>query len=222
MTQHLDSDTVARYLADEPLFFEQHAELLSRIRLSSVLGGRTVSLQERQIEVVREKMKALELRMVDLIRIANENEAITQKLQEWSRLLLSARNDVDLPHILVNGLESIFSVPHATIRLWGVAPAFSHAWFAAEVSEDSRIFSSGLQTPFCGSNQDFEAASWLDDATSVQSIAMLPIRINSAPLACGLMVLGSPDPTRFTADMATDFLVKIADTASAAVACMLD
>lgn len=221
MTQPLDSDSVARFLADQPHFFEEHAELLSRIKLSSTLGGRTVSLQERQMEVVREKMKALELRMADLMRIAQENDAITQRFQEWSRSLLLARNDVDLPHVLVNGLHTIFSVPHATLRLWNVADEFAHTWFSEEVSEDSRIFSSSLTAPFCGSNQDFEAASWLEDAASIKSIAMLPLRTAASPVAFGLLVLGSPDPSRFTADMATDFLSKISDTASAAVACLM-
>ncbi|MBC7502603.1 MAG: DUF484 family protein [Herminiimonas sp.] len=222
MTHPLDSDSVARYLADNSRFFEEHAELLSQIRLSSALGGRTVSLQERQMEVVREKMKALELRLADLMRIGQENDAITGKFQQWSRSLLMARNDVDLPHVLVNGLQMIFDVPQATLRLWGVAAAFSHTWFAAEVSEDSQIFSRSLTAPFCGSNQDFEAASWLEDAASVQSIAMLPLRAPGTSTAFGLLVLGSPDAARFTADMGTDFLVKISDTASAAVTCLLD
>jgi uncharacterized protein len=34
--------------------------------------------------------------------------------------------------------------------------------------------------------------------------------------------LASSDPQRFTADMATDFLSKIGETASAAMTCLLD
>jgi hypothetical protein len=36
-----------------------------------------------------------------------------------------------------------------------------------------------------------------------------------------LLVLGSPDPARYTKEMATDFLVQIADTTSAALACLI-
>ncbi|MDB5761184.1 MAG: hypothetical protein JWQ21_179 [Herminiimonas sp.] len=222
MTLQLDSASVARYLADNPHFFEQHAELISQIKLSSTLGGRTVSLQERQMEVLREKIKALELRMAALMRIGQENDEITEKFQSWTRSLLLARNDVDLPHVLINGLQTIFSVPHATLRIWGVAEEFSHTWFAAEVSTDARIFSNGLNTPFCGSNNDFEAASWLDDAPSIKSIAILPLRVDASPEAFGLLVLGSPDPERFTSDMATDFLAKMGETTSAALTCLLD
>lgn len=221
MNQQLDSTAVAQYLADHSHFFEEHADLLSKIKLTSPLAGRTVSLQERQMEVLREKIKLLELRLAELIRMAQENDAITLKFQEWTRSLLLARNDVDLPHILINGLQTTFSVPHATLRIWSVAEEFAHTWFAAPVSVDARIFSNGLATPFCGKNDDFEAASWLEEAPAIQSLVMLPLRANAAPEAFGLLVLGSPDQSRFSADMATDFLMKIGETASAALTCLL-
>lgn len=222
MSLHLDSAAIADYLSDNPHFFEEHSELLARVKLTSPVAGRTVSLQERQMEVLRDKIKSLELRLSELLRIAQENDAITQKFLVWTRSLLMARNDVDMPHTLINGLQTIFSVPHATLRIWGVAEEYSHTWFAAEVSEDAKIFCNGLTAPYCGPNQDFEAASWIDDAESIQSIAMLPLRNEAGTEAFGLLVLGSPDPHRFTSDMATDFLSKIGETASAAMNCLLD
>jgi uncharacterized protein YigA (DUF484 family) len=113
-------------------------------------------------------------------------------------------------------------VPHVTLRLWGVAEEFAHTWFAAPVSADSRLFSNSLNTPFCGRNNDFEATSWLEDAPSIQSVALLPLRLEDAPEAFGLLVLGSQDAARFTSDMATDFLDNIGQTASAALSSLLD
>ena len=222
MTLPLDSTAVARFLAQHPEFFDQHADLLANIRLSTPLGGRTLSLQERQMEVLREKIKGMEMRLADLLRVGQENDAITSKFQHWTRGLLVARNDVDLPHVLINGLQAQFNVPHATLRLWNVAEEFSHAWFAEPVSTDARIFSDSLSAPFCGQNNDFEAASWFDDAPVVRSLAMLPLRVGAAPEAFGLLVLGSADAGRFTADMATDFLSRIGETSSAALTCLLD
>lgn len=221
MTYQLDSNAVAEFLSDNPHFFEEHSELLGRVKLTSPVAGRAVSLQERQMEVLRDKIKSLELRLSELLHIAEENDAITQKFLEWTRSLLLARNDVDMPHTLTSGLQTIFSVPHATLRLWGVSDEFAHTWFAAEVSEDARIFCNSLTAPYCGPNQDFEAASWLEDAESVQSIAMLPLRLSADSNAFGLLVLGSSDSQRFRTDMATDFLSKIAETASAAMNCLL-
>jgi uncharacterized protein YigA (DUF484 family) len=222
MTSPLDSDTVAHYLLNNAHFFEEHAEVLAQIKLSSPLGGRTLSLQERQMDVLREKLKMMDLRMAELMRIGQENDQITHKFQTWTRSLLLARNDVDLPHTLIVGLQNVFTVPHVTLRLWGVAEEFAHAWFAAPVSPDSRLFSNSLTTPFCGQNNDFEATSWLEDAPSIQSVALLPLRLDDAPEAFGLLVLGSQDAGRFTSEMATDFLTNIGQTASAALSSLLD
>ena len=217
MTYQMDSNAIADFLSDNPHFFEEHSELLARVKLTSPLLGRTVSLQERQMEVLRDKIKVLELRLAELMRIGQENDTISQKFQLWTRSLLLARNDVDLPHTLINGLQTIFSVPQVTLRLWGVSEAYAHTWFAAEVSSDAKIFCNGLTAPFCGQNHDFEAASWLEDGASVQSIAMLALRNGTETETFGLLVLGSPDANRFTPDMATDFLSQIGETASAAL-----
>ena len=221
MTVQPDSETVALYLADHPEFFEEHAELFSKLKLTSPLGGRTVSLQERQMEVLREKIKTLELRFASLIRTAQENEDITSKLHKWVLALLSARNDVDLPHVLVEGLKSEFDVPSATLRLWGTSPDFSHTWFSQPVSADVCLFANSLHAPYCGPNKEFEAAGWLDDGEPIRSIALIPLRRKEGGEAFGLLVMGSPDQERFSSDMATDFLTKIGETSSAALSCLL-
>lgn len=218
----LDSTAVAQYLTDHPHFFQEHATLLGQIQLTSPLLGRAVSLQERQMEVLREKYKALELHMADLIRLGKENDGITLKLQTWTQSLLAARNDVDLPHTLITGLQIIFSVPQVTLRLWGVAPKYSHTWFVQDVSEDTVIFANSLNAPYCGVNHDFEAVRWLEQADQVQSAVILPLRLPDAPKAFGLLILGSPDAARFDANMATDFLSNIGATTSAALSCLLE
>jgi uncharacterized protein YigA (DUF484 family) len=218
----MNPDDIASYLQDHPHFFEQQAELLAAIRLTSPVLGRAVSLQDRPLEVLREKIRVQELHLAELLRVAHDNDAIGERFQRWTRALLAARNDVDLPHVLVSGLKSIFDVPHATLRLWQVAPEFAHTWFAAAVAEDARLFANSLEGPFCGPNHDFEVTAWLaDEAASTQSVALLPLRAPAGGNAFGLLLLGSPDAARFSADMATDFLAEIGATASAALACLL-
>lgn len=218
----MNSNDIAQFLSSHPHFFEEHAELLANIKLTSPVMGRAISLQERQMEVVREKHKQLELRLAELMRVALDNDAITSKFQSWTRSLLLARNDVELPYILTQGLEDIFSLPYATLRLWGVSADFSHTWFAADTSEDVQLFAKGLNTPFCGKNQDFEATTWFDSGEPIESVAMLALRLKPNAPTFGMLVLGSPDPSRFTRDMATDFLVKIADTSAAALHCLIE
>ncbi|MBB3121893.1 DUF484 family protein [Pseudoduganella violacea] len=219
MTATLDSKTVAQYLADHPHFFEEHANLLGEVKLSSPLTGRAVSLQERQMEVMREKYKALELRMADLSRNAQENQTIANRFHSWNQKLLQPRALAALPRDLVDGLKHSFHVPQATLRLFTPAAAYAGEWFAQDVSDDARLFANSLQAPYCGSNNDFEAVRWLDDAAGIQSTVIIALRQpGSKGAAFGLLILGSPDTERFTSLMATDFLVHIGETASVALA----
>jgi uncharacterized protein YigA (DUF484 family) len=217
MTAPLDSAAVAQFLLAHPAFFAEHASLLDQVKLSSPLTGKTVSLQERQMEVMRDTYKALELRMDELSRTAEHNAAIADKFHGWTQALFKAPA-ADLPRALVDALIDQFALPQATLRLWDLAPAHAGAWFGADVSADVRRFGGGLLAPYCGSNHDFEAVRWLADAATVRSTALLPLR--DAGGAFGLLVLGSPDPQRFHAELATDYLRHIADTASAALAAL--
>src|SRR6187551_3614705 len=88
----ITEDDIANYLANTPDFFERHAQLLASVQLSSPHGTRAVSLQERQAEMLRDKIKGLEHRIMDMIRNGNENIIIADKLQRWTRSLLMARD----------------------------------------------------------------------------------------------------------------------------------
>ncbi len=224
MTASLDSAAVAQFLLDHPQFFVEHAALLGEVKLSSPLTGRAVSLQERQMEVMRDKYRALELRLSELVRHAEENAAIANRFHGWTQQLLRTRVPDEIPAAVADGLVKHFIVPQATLRLWKLAPGHADAWYASGVSEDVRLFASSLRAPYCGPNKEFEAAGWLAgaepaDADKVRSTVLLPLRAGGS--AFGLLVLGSPDPDRFTAAMATDFLVHIGETASTALAPLL-
>lgn len=218
----MDTHDIAHYLANNPDFFEEHTELLSKIKLTSPLTGRAVSLQERQMEVLRDKIKILEMRIADLIRLATDNYSITHKFEAWVRAILLVRNDVDLPHVLITQLQNIFAIPQVTLRIWSIPEHFSHTWFAQTVSEDIRLFTNSLTVPFCGENKDFEAVQWLSEPGIVKSIALLPLRVKETNDAFGLLVFGSDDALRFTSEMNTDFLMDIASTASAALTFLCD
>ena len=59
-------------------------------------------------------------------------------------------------------------------------------------------------------------------------MALIPLRSEAAAdadqppsAAFGMLVLASPDPTRYTADMGTEFLVRIGEIAGAALSRLL-
>jgi uncharacterized protein YigA (DUF484 family) len=210
---------IAQYLAHNPAFFERQAELMASITLTSPHGQRAVSLQERQMEMLRERIKGLEMRMVEMIRHGQENLAIADRIHRTTRRLLLTTDAALLPVRLVQTLQHEFLIPQAAIRLWDLAPGHADEPWAQGVSDDARALAASLSQPFCGANTGLEPAAWLDDGSPVASLAMLPLRLGHGDKeSCfGLLVLGSPDPARYTADMGTDFLARIADMASAAL-----
>jgi len=216
----ISEDDIARYLANTPDFFERHAELLATVQLSSPHGHRAVSLQERQAEMLREKIRMLEHRIMEMIRNGNENVMISDKLHRWVLSLFDDSALSDLPDRVAQGIQTGFLVPQAVVKLWNVLPALLDAPFASAVSEDSREFAASLTAPYCGVNAGFEAASWLPDPASAQSLALIPLRpgpMQGTGQAFGLLVLASPDPQRFHSGMGTDFLERIGELASAAL-----
>jgi len=212
----LSEDEIVYFLLNTPDFFERKAELLSSVQLSSPHSKRAVSLQERQAEMLRDKIKLLERKLVDLIRLGDDNVAIAGKLQRWTRRLLQTDNARELPDCVVSGLGEEFDLPQVAISLWDLAPAYAQEAFAQGVNDNLRALASSLTEPYCGPNTGFEAANWLDQPALAQSLAIIPLRIGLGS-AFGLLVLASPDPKRFQPDMGTEFLQQIAALASAAL-----
>ena len=219
--QGITEGDIANYLAASPGFFERHAELLGSIQLTSPHGQRAVSLQERQMEMLRDKIKGLERQFVELVRHGQDNVAIADKLHRWTQSLMLTANAAELADVLVRELQHQFLIPQAAVRVWGAADAFAALPFARAVSDDVRSFATSLPAPYCGINTGFEAVQWLDDPGQASSLALVPLRHDGELVAFGLLVLASPDPTRYSADMGTDFLARIGEVASAALTRLL-
>ena len=121
---------IANYLAITPEFFQRHAELLGAVQLASPHGTRAVSLQERQMEMLRDKLKGMEQRVMEMIRHSQENLGLADRLHRWTCALMLTPHATELPDVLLRELMHHFIVPQASLRLWGLAPEFAGAAFA--------------------------------------------------------------------------------------------
>jgi hypothetical protein len=216
----ITEDDIASWLANTPDFFERHAQLLASVQLTSPHGNRAVSLQERQAEMLREKIKALEHRVMDMVRHGNENMIIADRLQRWARNLLLVQSSRALPATIAAQIQQQFMIPQVAIKVWDVDSKYGKEPFAESVTDDAKSFASSLTQPYCGVNSGFEAVQWLEDPAMAMSIALIPLRegeITGTSPAFGMLVLASPDPQRFASGMGTDFLERIAELASAAL-----
>lgn len=221
-TLHSDED-VARFLREHPEFFASHPELLAGITIPNPHGGRAISLHERQLEVLRDRHRALEMKLAELVRIGQENEAIAERLLRWTRQLLLAGDAAQLPQAVTDGMQAIFSVPHVALRLWGLREPYRHLACAAPVEEDVVTLANSMKHPYCGPNADFQAASWLPEGgAATHSLALLALRKGASSQAFGMLVLGSGDPDRYQVNMGTAFLERINEIASAALSRLVE
>jgi hypothetical protein len=212
----MKADEVARFLQDNPQFFEDYADLLSHILIPHPHGGRTISITERQILALREKSKQLEAKLAEMIRFGEENDAIGEKVHRLAAALVGVRdNDAAVGTLRLHLLDN-FAVPNVALRLWdtersGDGPEFS------PVGETARAVASGLSHPYCGPSQGFEMVAWFGEGGQrVRSLALVALREESKTF--GLLALGSEDTQRFYPEMGTLYLARIGDLASAALA----
>ncbi len=225
--QGITEDDIANYLANTPGFFERHAELLSSIQLTNPHGQRAVSLQERQMQMLRERIKGLEFKLIEMIRNGQDNQGLIDRLHRLTLAALLTPNAAQLPGVIQDTLAEEFLIPHVALRLWGVDAPYAVEAFAQGVSAEARELAANLSQPYCGLNGGMtgilEPVSWLHDgaegaAGRVASVALVPLRSHAdSPQTLGLLVLGSPDPTRYSADMGTEFLVRLSEVVGAAV-----
>jgi len=209
----VNPEDVARFLQENPSFFDEHAELLSDIQVQHPHGSHAIPLSDRQVISLREKNRALEAKLSELIRFGEENDAVSEKVHRLCVAMLAAAGLQTLLSALYFHLREDFAVPHAALRVWlGAAdqPEF------APVSDAVQTFAAELEHPYCGPNDGFEAVAWLGEAAPhIRSVAFMPLRDKRETF--GLLMLASEDPQRFYAEMGTVYLTRIGDLVSASL-----
>jgi uncharacterized protein YigA (DUF484 family) len=209
-----EEESIAAYLQHNPDFFERHQALLARLRLPHVRGGSTISLVERQIEVLREKHASLEGKLAELVQVARGNDAIAEKLHRFTRRLLGSGARTEAVARIEASLREDFDAFHAVLVLIGEQPDLAAQRFVRTVRPDDAnlksfetLFASGK--PRCGQARDSQREFLFgSDANDIGSIALVPLGEKGA---VGLLAIGSTDRDRFHPGMSTEFLARMGD-----------
>lgn len=218
----MNAEDVAQYLRAHPDFLSEHDELFTRLTVPHPQhGGQAISLAERQLHALRNKIRQLEMKLAELIRFGEENDDISTKVHRLSIALLEAGNVNSVRQALIDALRDDFAVPHVGLKLWGLAAtddtdgvAYADAF---GVSEAARRHVEALRHPYCGAPESIEVASWFGEAAPhIRSLALMPLRDEGS--CFGLLALGSAEAERFYPEMGTLYLGRIADLAAAALA----
>lgn len=111
----LSPDIVVSYLEDNPEFFDNHPDLVATLKLSDPNRG-TVSLVERQQQVLRTKVTILEEEITHLMSIANQNEHLFTLYSDLYLRLLDCTSIEELLDCLSVATTELLSL--AGLKLW--------------------------------------------------------------------------------------------------------
>lgn len=215
-----EEEAIARYLQHNPDFFERHQPLLTRLRLPHVRSGSTISLVERQVEVLREKNSTLEERLAEFVRVARSNDAIADRMHRFTRRLLRAGSRDTVLQNIEAGLRQDFDAFNSVLLLIGdeqthAAERFLRVVPAADPGLKSfeTLFASGK--PRCGQVRDSQRELLFGtEANDIGSVALVPLGEKGS---LGLLALGSNERDRFHPGMSTEFLARLAELISDAL-----
>jgi len=219
-----DEERIERYLSLNPDFFERHQPLLARMRLPHMRTGSTVSLVERQVEVLREQKTEADRRLAEFIAVARANDTLAERIHRFTRRMLRAPNPVAAIGTLEASLREDFDAFHSVLVL--TAPIASLANVEAEPflrklpADDANIrtFEALLATgkPRCGQVRDTQRDFLFGpESASIGSVALVPLGENGT---LGLLALGSAERERFHPGMSTEFLKRMGELITDALA----
>jgi uncharacterized protein len=178
---------VAEWLLATPGFFERHADLLADIQLKNPHGDRAISLQERQLGVLRQQNQALNQRLSDMLRFGSQNDKTQGLMIQWLSNLLSAKSEADVRAAISSGLAKIFDIEQVELL-------------------------DGEHDNFCGSADQVSDAVKAHLNEEMKSLAV----VNLSPLKVQIL-LASRNNEKFTSDMGRVYLDQIGELALAAL-----
>jgi uncharacterized protein YigA (DUF484 family) len=212
-----DEERIERYLSLNPDFFERHQPLLARMRLPHMRTGSTVSLVERQVEVLREQKTDSDRRLAEFIAVARANDHLADRIHRFTRRLVRAPNAMTALASLEASLREDFDAFHSVLLL--TAPINSLATAELEPflrklpADDANIrsFEALLATgkPRCGQVRDTQRDFLFGpESASIGSVALVPLGDGGS---VGLLALGSAERERFHPGMSTEFLKRMGE-----------
>lgn len=213
-------EEIAEYLTANPDFFQRRPDVLGRLRIPHGANGNTVSLIEKQVEVLRAQNRGLERKLVDLIEVARGNDAAIEKIHQLAMMLMETDELGDLLTGLQDVLRSRFLADQVAIVVFEGDAATLNGTPARRVAHDDPAlahFSNFMKAgkPHCGRLRPPQLEFLFGaKAGEVGSCALVPL----GPRAeLGLLAVGARSEDQFAPTLGTVYLVHIGDLVAAAL-----
>ena len=215
-----DDQQLLALLKESPDILLRHPSVLAELEIPHE-SGTAVSLIERQVRVLRDKVQVSEERLMRLMDIARDNERLAASCHRLAVNLLGADDLDDVVSIVLAELRNELGADFAVMRLitedqnkLSTKPEL----FVDSTSEPLKSFDTMLNNrkPLCGQcTSEQKAFLFGDDIDQIGSAAVIPL---VAGARLGLVGLGAKDKNRFNIAMGTEFLGQIGELISTALA----
>ena len=221
-TNTLSKKDIAIYLSNNPHFFEEHPDLLIDLKFSHNAGSDTVSLVERQIDVLRQSNSKLTRQLKELVAVAQDNHVVLEKIHQLAVTLMKSKTSIERIKLLEIGLKKNFLADKAALILFSLAanselPNNSFTRIIDHDDEALKPFASFLRSnqPRCGQLKDDQKAFVFEHgASEINSSALIPLGESET---LGFIVIGSKDSDHFNPGKGMDFLSRLGEVVTAAL-----
>lgn len=207
-------EQIGEYLIRHGDYFERHPGVLQELEVRHDAGEGSISLVERQVQVLREKADESKAQLQELIEVARENESLNQRLYELTLLLIESRDLESLMDTLLDDLREQFNADAVELRL------FASDNLEQAVNEGqpaSLLFADFMQQgkPKCGALKR-EQLDYLFGSMAAEtgSVALIPLEHQQTR---GILAIGSHDTQRFHPGKDTGFLQRLGSLVSHAL-----
>ncbi|MBI5040770.1 MAG: DUF484 family protein [Gammaproteobacteria bacterium] len=220
----LSAEQVELYLREHPEFFNDHLPLVASLRIPHAAGP-AVSLIERQVAVLRDQNQQYKRKLMELVQVGRDNDALHRNLHLLTLALMRANSLGDVVERVHGHLRDDFKADVVALRLARLPKDFSTDTCTLPLDASDAALASFAPffravRPLCGELKAEQLAFlYGDQAEAVASTALIPLGVEAE---LGMLAIGSHDDHRFHPAMDTLFLRCLGELIVCAMAPYLD
>ncbi|AWB66366.1 DUF484 domain-containing protein [Saccharobesus litoralis] len=200
----LNEEDVLHYLKQNPNLFERHPDALAEIKIPHAHKG-SISLMERQQEVLRHKNQDMEKQIKDLLSTAKQNEKIYRAFVNLYMALLECPDSQKLLYLLRAMLLDQIELDGIKLCLFITTTDEKAQDFVEPRSKFLDVLDDRLSrdTYYFGRLKQQEMDLFFEPEKAIGSVCL--IRLGEQK-DLGILAFGSCDDNHFSPDMDTVFL----------------
>lgn len=205
----LEAAAVAAYLEAHPDFFVTHESLLPELRIPHQRGD-TVSLVERQLNLLRERNIEMRHRLSQLMDVARDNDRLFDKTRRLVLALMDASSLEDLVISAEDCLRQDFQVPFVSLILFSEHPTPVGRWVSNSAAQQAigGLLADGKTVS--GNLRDHEL-DFLFGEEQRKQIGSAAVAVLSHHGLHGVLAIANRDPQHYKSSGGTLFLGYVAE-----------